>query len=434
MSKAKVVLTARLNDGGNFPFVNVEIKRNAVKMPIEHDGKFYGLPVNDLVLGFYARYPHVVGNCLFPGCTGKVARHVESLGKDHTEAFTKYQRIERDFSRVREGKLPVEDIKAPTKGRSLEELIGEFEEGLKNKQRKTRTVESYMKSLEQFQMSCASANVKTVDQIDKNVMLRFVGWMEKNLETRQGGHPNNTYRNKLKDVRVFLIEIGVGMPLKPKDWPKEVRARKEKYSVEAVKKMLEATSTVERHTNNSWTPEDDKDLVHFLLKTGFRDDEIAHAQYSDINFKNGTVNVTAKPKGTFPGQPQLSWTPKNNSAREKDIVIDDALLKRLQKRKDRYQAKSNGLIFPNAKGKPNNHLIRVIQRLAKEAGVEGRIGLHKFRKTFATMVANEEGIEAARVLLGHEDIVTTQRYLAADEIAPEQDRKIVKKRYEAFGD
>ena len=435
MSKPRVVLTARVNDGnGQFPFVNVEIKRNAIKMPIEHDGKFYGQPDNDLVLGFYARYPHIVGNCLFPACTGKVARHVESLGKDHTEAFTKYQRIERDFSRVREGKLPVEDIKAPTKGRSLEELIAEFEQGLKNKQRKFRTVESYMKSLDQFQTFCASANVKTVEQIDKNVMLRFVGWMEKNLETRQGGHPNNTYRNKLKDVRVFLIDAGVGMPLKPKDWPKEIRARKEKYSVEAIKKMLEATSTVERHSNNNWTPEDDKDLIHFLLKTGFRDDEIAHAQYSDINFRNGTVNVTAKPKGTFPGQPELSWTPKNNSAREKDIVIDDALLKRLQQRKGRYHAKSSGLIFPNAAGKPNNHLIRVIQRVAKEAGVEGKIGLHKFRKTFATLIAKEEGIEAARVLLGHEDIVTTQRYLAADEIAPEQDRKIVKKRYEAFGD
>ena len=65
------------------------------------------------------------------------------------------------------------------------------------------------------------------------------------------------------------------------------------------------------------------------MKTGFRDDEIAHAQYSDINFKNGTVNVTAKPKGSFPGHPELTWTPKNNSAREKDIVIDEALLKRM---------------------------------------------------------------------------------------------------------
>jgi len=431
MSKAKVVLAARVSDGrGQFPFVSVEVKRNAIRLPIEVKGKIYG---PDVILGYFARYPHVVGNCLFPGCTGNVQRHVESLGKDHIEAYSKYQRIERDFSRVREGKLPVEPVKIAAKGRSLEELVGKFEQELKDKQRKVRTVESYMKSLEQFSTFCASVSIKTIDQIDKSVMLRFVGWLEKNLETRAGGHPNNTYRNKLKDVRVFLIDAGIGMPLKPKDWPKEVRARKEKYSVDAVKGMLAATS-MKRHDNNAWDTEDDKDLVHFLLKTGFRDDEIAHAQYSDINFKNGTVNVTAKPRGTFPGQSELTWTPKNSSAREKDIVIDEALLKRLEKRKTRYEAKSSSLIFPNKVGKPNNHLIRVIQRLAKEAGVEGRIGMHKFRKTFATMVAREEGIEAARILLGHEDIATTQRYLAADEIAPEQDRKIVKQRFADFGD
>lgn len=431
MSRARVVLTARINDGsGKFPFANVQIRRNAVVLPVEHEGKAYA---DDALLGFYARYPHVIGNCLFPGCTGRVARHVQSLGKDHVEAFSKFQRIERDFTRVREGKLPVEDPKAPVKGRSLEEAISDFEEGVRNKQRKPRTVESYTKSLEQFATFCASANVRALEQIDKNVLLRFVGWMEKNLETRQGGHANNTYRNKLKDIRVFLIESGVGMPLKPKDWPKAVKARKEKYSVGAVKAMLDATS-MNRHENNRWSADDDKDLIHFLLKTGFRDDEIAHSQYSDINFKNGTVNVTPKSRGSFPGFPEITWTPKNNSAREKDIVVDDALLKRMKNRMERYGAKSNSLIFPNAKGRPNNHLIRVIQRLAKEAGIEGRIGLHKFRKTFATMVAKEEGIEAARILLGHEDIATTQRYLAADEIAPEQDRKAVKKRFEAFGD
>jgi integrase len=430
MSKAKVVLIVRVKDNGQFPFVNVEIKRNAIKLPIEVNGKAYQ---PDVILGYFARYPHVVGNCLFPGCTGGVQRHVESLGKDHVEAYGKYQRIERDFSRVREGKLPVDPAKTTPKGRSLEELVSKFGAECKAKQRKDRTIESYMKSLEQFTKFCSTVSIKTIDQIDKSAMLGFVGWLEENLETRTGGHPNNTYRNKLKDVRVFLIDAGVGMPLNQKDWPTEVRARKEKYSVEAVKGMLAATS-MERHDNNQWSQDDDKDLVHFLLKTGFRDDEIAHAQYSDINFENGTVNVTSKRRGTFPGHPELTWTPKNSSAREKDIVIDEALLKRLEKRKARYEAKSSSLIFPNKCDKPNNHLLRVIQRLAKEAGVEGRIGLHKFRTTFATLVAKEEGIEAARVLLGHEDIVTTQRYLEADEIAPKQDRKVVKKRYAAFGD
>ncbi|MGA2814011.1 MAG: site-specific integrase [Candidatus Acidiferrum sp.] len=432
MAKAKVVLCVRVNDStGKFPTLPVETKRNAVRLPIEYRGKVY---MPDAILGFYARYPHIAGHCLFPGCTGRVKRHVQGLGKDHVDAYSVYQRIERDFFRVREGKLPVEPQQPMVRFRSLEEEIAEFETSVRNKQRKARTIQSYLTSLGQFQTFCASGNVTTVHQICKDTILGFVGWLQANLKTRVGGHPNNTYRNKLKDVRVFLIDAGVGMPLKPKDWPKEVRARKEKYSVDAVKRMLAAADTIKRHDNNPWSAEDDKDLVHFFLKTGFRDDEAAHAQYSDVDFENGTVNVTSKPRGTFPGYPEIAWTPKNNSAREKDIIIDEGLLKRLENRKQRYGAKSSSLIFPNRDDAPSQHLIRVVQRLAKAAGVEGRIGLHKFRKTFATLVANEEGIEVARLLLGHEDVVTTQRYLAADEATPKQDRKRVKKMFAAFGD
>ena len=430
MSKAKVVLTARLNTRG-FPFVNVTIRRNAIEQPVEIDGKVYS---GESIQGFYVRYPHIVGNCLFPDCKGGVARHVQPLGRDHVDAYAQFQRIERDFTRIREGKLPIDGVKAPSQGRSIEEAAQRFASVIENKSLKARSIESYLKSVEHFQAFCASANVRTIDQISRDTILNFVGWMKRNLETRAGGSAQNTYRNKLKDVRVFLNEVCVGMPLKPKDWPKEVKARKEKYSTGSVKSMLAAADTYKRHGNCSWTPEDDKDLVHFLLKTGWRDDEIAHAQYSDINWRNSAVNVTAKPKGTFPGFPEIEWTPKNSSAREKDIVVDDALLKRLKARKARYQGQSNSLIFPSKVGKPNNHLLRVIQRLAKEAGVEGKIGLHKLRKTFATMVAREEGIEQARILLGHDEVETTQRYLAADEAAPEQDKAIVKKRFKDFGD
>ena len=430
MSRPKVVLTARLNTKG-FPFVDVKLGRNAIERPVEIDGKIYS---GESIQGFYARYPHTVGNCLFPGCKGGVARHVQPLGRNHVDAYAQFQRIERDFTRVREGKLPIDDVETASQGRSIEEAAQRFASVIENKPLKARSIESYLKSVEQFQEFCSSANVGTIDQITRDTILNFVGWLRINLQTRAGGSAQNTYRNKLKDVRVFLNEVGLGMPLKPKDWPKEVRARKEKYSTGSVKSMLAAADTYKRHDNCFWTPEDDKDLVHFLLKTGWRDDEIAHAQYSDINWQNSTVNVTAKPKGTFPGHREIEWAPKNSSAREKDIVVDDALLKRLKARKERYNAKQTDLIFPSKVGRPNNHLLRVIQRLAKEAGVQGKIGLHKFRKTFATMVAREEGIEQARILLGHEDVETTQWYLAADEAAPEQDKAIVKKRFKDFGD
>lgn len=436
--KAKVVLAARVKDGEQFPFIPVQIVRNAIKLPVEQHikdergriikTKYYE---PDAILGYFARYPHIVGACLFPGCIGKAARHVQSLGKDHIEAFAQYQRIERDFSRARDGKLPLEEVKPVTAGRSLEEAVSKF---LNDKAtRKARTVETYRKSLEQFMTSCAASKVRSLEQVNKETILGFVDWMKKNIKTRNGGIPQNTYRNKLKDVRVFLIDAGVGMPLKPKDWPHTVRTRKEKYSTDSVQNMLRAADRVQRHSNNSWSAEDDKDLVHFLLKSGFRDDEIAHAQYSDI--KNGTVNVNPKPCDCSNCKRNGGiWTPKDSEVRETDIVVDEAFLKRMKKRQERYAAKLSDFIFPNRKGKPNNHLIRVIQRLASNAGIQGRIGLHKFRKTFGTLIAKEEGIEQARILLGHSDIATTQRYLAADEVAPEQTRKAVRRRFAAFGD
>src|SRR6516164_11396691 len=306
MSKAKVVLTARLNTRG-FPFVNVTIRRNAIEQPVEIDGKVYS---GESIQGFYVRYPHIVGNCLFPDCKGGVARHVQPLGRDHVDAYAQFQRIERDFTRIREGKLPIDGVKAPSQGRSIEEAAQRFASVIENKSLKARSIESYLKSVEHFQAFCASANVRTIDQISRDTILNFVGWMKRNLETRAGGSAQNTYRNKLKDVRVFLNEVGVGMPLKPKDWPKEVKARKEKYSTGSVKSMLAAADSYERHDNCSWTPTDDKDLVHFLLKTGWRDDEIAHAQYSDINWRNSTVTSPRSRKGPFLAFLKSSGHPK----------------------------------------------------------------------------------------------------------------------------
>jgi integrase len=239
--------------------------------------------------------------------------------------------------------------------------------------------------------------------------------MEKNLEKREGGHPNNTYRNKLRDLKIFLKHFNIEMPLESKSWPKEIDKKKEKYSTDSVNKMMKGAET-----------EDEKDLLSFLLKTGFRDDEVAHAQYKDIDFKKATINVHYKP--------EFNWTPKDNEPRKEDIVLESRLVERMKARMKRYRAQPADLIFPNSVGKPNEHLIRIVQRVAKRAKITVRIGLHKFRKTFGTIVAKEMGLEQARIWLGHDDVQTTQSYLAPDEMTTEQSRKAVGSMFSNFGD
>src|SRR5258708_33478578 len=172
--------------------------------------------------------------------------------------------------------------------------------------------------------------------------------------------------------------------------------------------------------------EDEKDLIHFLIKTGFRDDEVAYAQYGDINFKHGTINVSAKP--------EYNWTPKDNEPRDEPVTLESRFIERMKARRARYNAKNSDLIFPSNAGKPNMHLIRVIQYVAKRAGIDVRIGLHKFRKTFGTMVAHKYGLEQARIWLGHDDIATTQAYIASDEMTTEQSREAIDEMFSAVGD
>jgi integrase len=172
--------------------------------------------------------------------------------------------------------------------------------------------------------------------------------------------------------------------------------------------------------------EDEKDLISFFLYTGFRDEEAAHAKYSDIDFRKGTINVHDKP--------EFGWTVKDHEQRPQDIVLPDKFIDRMNKRRTRYQSKSSDLIFPNRAGKPNSHLIRTAQHVGKRAGVEDRITLHKFRRTFGTVVAKQFGIETARLWLGHSDISTTQRYLAADEMVSAQSKKAVNSMFRTSGD
>jgi site-specific recombinase XerD len=312
---------------------------------------------------------------------------------------------------------------------TLVQAAAKFERDVIAEGKKRRTVESYMGRIRNFQRFFEGRN-RALDRITADDIREFLVWFPKNTKQRKGsgGHVNNTLRNHLRDVGIMFRRSGVEMPLANKFWPKKMPKRKRKYSVDSVKAML-AVCGKDLHTNNAWTSEDERDLVHFLLNTGFRDEEVAHAQYSDINFKKGAINVYVKP--------QFNWSPKDNESREQDIDLSEKFLQRMKARMKRRKAKNADLIFANTLGKPylNEGLINVIRRLIKRAGLDSKASLHMFRRTFGTLTANARGLEQARIWLGHDDVNTTQSYLAADDdVSVEESRKKQHEIFAAFGD
>lgn len=254
------------------------------------------------------------------------------------------------------------------------------------------TVYVYTRAAEQFRDSCRRVYM---DEIDRQAIIDYIQWLRENVPTREHGQRNGTIRARLQYLSVFLRENGfLTMPLPKKEWPK-VEARKPKaYTTEQVNALL------------SKATEDEKDLIMFLLTTGFRDNEAAHTYYSDVDFKRGTVNVSDKP--------QWGFKIKNHKQRKSDITLPADFLARLKARRERNPESDR--IFPNSNGRPDNALLSRVRKAAKRAGIKERVTLHRFRKTFGTRYGMKHGIVNAQHLLGHADIRTTQLYLAETEI------------------
>jgi integrase len=179
---------------------------------------------------------------------------------------------------------------------------------------------------------------------------------------------------------------------------------------------------------------DEADLIKFVLETGIRDKEAAHAEWNDID--GSYLQLKDKPK--------YDWRLKDKENRS--IPLRPALVERLKARRRRQveKAKEEGrdvptLIFPNSLNRPNLALDETIQRVvarAKKNGVKwnprSEVTMHKFRKNFATfMYRATKDIKYVRDLLGHSDIATTELYIAAD---TNPDAKALELAFAAFGD
>jgi integrase len=80
---------------------------------------------------------------------------------------------------------------------------------------------------------------------------------------------------------------------------------------------------------------------------------------------------------------------------------------------ERRKRSDSEYLFVNRKGKPNQHLLRDLQGLAKKAGAKFHTELHKLRKTGASRrYLKGVGLPTLMLELGHESLATTQDYLA----------------------
>jgi integrase len=341
---------------------------------------------------------------------------MEPLGQDPYFALDKVAEKQRWLRKHELGmvEIPSEKPKQEIVRVTLASAVEMYFKNLHSQGKDPKTIRAYRVAINEFLQSCSK---KFLDEIGKQDLLDFMGWLRNQppklrkdgtpRKARKSGDPNRTYFNKVNDIVIFLSSYGINRLLKKCQYPKFAEKPVVFYDSQQCRSLYGAT-----------IDDEERFTLDYFLKTGVRDGEAAHAEYTDV--KDGFLSIVDKP--------HLRWHPKHWHIRR--IPIPQDLVAAIAERQKRNPGST--LIFPNRAGNPDQHLLRVVQRVAKRAGNAFHADLHTFRRTYATLFSGTTKIQTIQYLLGHKDIKTTMRYLGIPDLNSPETRRAVEETFKEF--
>jgi integrase len=277
---------------------------------------------------------------------------------------------------------------------------------------------AYNRSLELFQASCKRLNVSDVKRED---LLHFKAYLKKQEFS------GRTVYNNFLNVCIFLAwakHPAEGLGIKKGDWPVKEERDPEAYTEEEIDRFLKAASgTFRGIAKKAEETRDDRLLLKSFLYPGLRDGELQHLSYNDIDVKHSLWTV----------RPKAAHNLKTKESQRR-VPVGEDLTKRIVERKEVEGKTGEDLIFPNTTEiDPDTHLIRITQRIAKLAGIEGRVDNHKFRATAITIwLRNGNAVPDVMNWVGHKSPTTILRYYAKVKLEEKGHRQKATQAFDRF--
>lgn len=249
---------------------------------------------------------------------------------------------------------------------------------------------------------------KYLDEITRTDLLNFITHLRGLKAKGRKQYGAHSIHDMVVNVSTFLKAVGVPQLLKRNDSPRYAQPIVKFYTQDQIESLFAACKD-----ENGNVDEREWLLVAFLLMTGFRRDEVRHAEFSDIDFAGKVIRVQDKPR--------LGWHSKTWEQRE--VPVPDSLIEALKK------MERVGFIFKNAQGgmTAKNDLYKVVKRIAARQGVVA--DLHTFRRTFGTMWSQKVPLQVVQKYMGHKNLLTTMRYLGVSDVRTKATRKAVQDVY-----
>ena len=248
------------------------------------------------------------------------------------------------------------------------------------------TIENYSVDLVQFISFLQNQGIGRVTEIKRDHIRSFL------REMMAFGYASTSSSRKLSALRgwlKYLVERGY-MEQDPSSGvrgPKLPGTLPRALSLEDVTRMIEE-GTGKRNQLR------DKALLEILYGSGLRVSEAASLKWTNVDLAERNLRVLGK------GQ------------KERIVPLGTHSIKALKEWRSSLK-KDSDFVFP---GKEDGHiavrtLTRVVMRASKRVGLSG-VTPHMLRHSFAThMLEGGASLKALQELLGHESLLTTQRYL-----------------------
>lgn len=226
--------------------------------------------------------------------------------------------------------------------------------------------------------------VKTVRGISKEHLTQFCAAL------REKGLSDRTVSNKYKRLRSFLKFAGHDVKLSKDDRPKFEKTLPTIYTKEETQRLLQ-------HADDYMQV-----VISMGLQLGLREQELMHAEFSDIDREHRTFRVQSKPAYGF----------KVKDSEQRDVPIPLSLFKLLDAWQQKKKRTTLILGIGNKHVLPNGQLLGWLQRVAKRANVEDAT-LHKMRRYYVTTLLRSGVVDLRTVqaFAGHSDLQSTMRYL-----------------------
>lgn len=302
----------------------------------------------------------------------------------------------------------------PTSQKVYLPLFDEFLLYLKTNNYSEETIYNYERDLATFTYFLSSEVNKQFDQVTKAVVELYKAYLlsedrrtasaQREASGKLGSGSVNRFLSSLRSYLKFLIYQDFPIPVQPESI-KMVRQEKKHYKVAELDQLVALIESPSHLEKDPLIAARNRAMLEVLFGTGMRISELLSLNRRDID-SSGKIFITGKgKKERFVYLTERALDFVNRYLR----IRNDSLPALFVPQKGKRMGNKNCRISPN-------YLQAKIKSYREKLGIIVPTSAHSLRHGFATYLA-EEGASpvAIQMLLGHESLNTTTRYVNASD-------------------